>query len=480
MKRLTDLMNVAPPLQAPDAERRRLLVAAAAGSASLAMAPWAAKARHLDLLDGHAATEDTLKTTVEIYDLMRESTLGALHQAPVVGGLLSYLGALFLPSKEESPEQMWRKYTDQRISETVFALVKADLEGLTDVARQYKNAIATQDRPRILAQCVSSNGDFSTLIPRFKLEAERIALLPLFTVAATLHLALLRDIALKGRSIGFSAESVADFKKELTQRIDSYTQHVDRVVEAAIEKVRRENPNDGSPAKRNLPLSAMLAEKARLQLEVIDIRDTWYAFDASRFPGEKQVWLLREIFSPIAGWWDLDSRSPDEIPDWKTPGTRINRIEAWVRAQWRTRWLSALALHYDQTSEVLQTGEIWGDHSQLDITPSFWFESAQTSFSAGVARMSLKDIHGKVHHFGREPEENEASVTYGYAKHGLRSIRSVGKGRSSGAATGAISGLVYGFSLEHPGPRRIQPEAEARVIPVIAPHLRDWVRSTAG
>jgi len=426
-----------------------------------------------EFAQAHAAR--ATDTSGQLYDLMRESTLGALHQVPAVGGLLSYIGALILPSNGESPEQMWRRYTDQRISETVFALVKADLEGLTDVSRQYRNAVATQDYPRILAECVASKQQFTALIPRFRLQAERIALLPLFVTAATLHLALLRDMALKGREIGFNAESVTDFQKELTQRIDSYTRHVDDVVDAAIAKARMDNPNDGSPGRRNQPLSAMLAEKARLQLEAIDIRDTWYAFDAARFPGRKEVSLMREIYSPIAGWWDLESRAPDEIPDWHTPGLRINRIEAWVRSQWRTRWLFGLALHYDRTDSTLQTGEMRGDHLQIDIPTSFWFTAARTRFSAGVARMSLTDTLGRIQHVGREPEENELSVTSGYAKHGLRSIRSIGKGRSSGAANGAVSGLVYGFGLEKPWPARIQPEAEARVLPVIAPQLREWV-----
>ncbi len=441
------------------------------------MAPLLARTTRVEAAEAlaQAAAPHPTDPSGELYDVLRQSTLGALYQAPAVGGLLSYIGALILPSAGETPEQMWRKYTDRRITETVFALVKADLEGLTDVSRQYRNAVASQDSPRILAECVASNQQFTALIPRFKLQAEQVTLLPLFVTAATLHLALLRDMALKGREIGFTAESVSDFKNELTQRIAAYTHHVDRVVDAAIAKARRDNPNDGTPEKRNQPLSAMLAEKARLQLEAVDIRDTWYAFDAARYPDRKMVALIREIFSPIAGWWDLGSRAPDEIPDWKTPGLRINRLEYWMRAQWRTRWLSALELHYDRADKTLQTGETWGDHDGIDIPTSFWFVSAQTTFSAGVEGMSLKDNLGRIHHIGREPEGNLSRTFSGYAKHGIQSIRSVGKGRSSGAAKGAISGLVYGFGLEEPWPARIQPEAEARVMPVIAPHLRDWV-----
>jgi len=439
----------------------------------LASPPWPAADESAD----HALTAPHPENpSGELYELMRESALGALYQAPAVGGLLSYIGALILPAQGKTPEQMWREYTDKRISETVFELVKADLEGLTNVSRLYRDAVAAQDTLTIHSQSIASNTEFAALIPRFQLNAEKIALLPLFATAATLHLALLRDIALKGREVGFSAESVQSYKRELSNRIDAYTRHVDQVVEAAIAKARQDNPNRDTPATRNQPLSAMLAEKARLQLEVIDQRDTWYAFDAEKYPDRKSVWLLREIFSPIAGWWDLESRAPDQIPDWKTPGTRINRLEVWIREQWRTEWLSALALHYDQTAQTLQTGEIWGERTEMSIDPSFWFKSARTSFGAGVALLSLEDSHGRTHKVGRDPEPNEVTVESGYAKHGMQSIRSVGKGSHSGAAKGAISGLAFGFGLDFPGPTRIQPEAESRIIPVIAPHLVDWVR----
>ncbi|WP_349984870.1 insecticidal delta-endotoxin Cry8Ea1 family protein [Stenotrophomonas sp. WHRI 8082] len=413
--------------------------------------------------------------TGELYDVMRESTLGALHQAPVVGGLLSYVGALILPPEGETPEQMWRKYTDRRISETVFNLVQADLEGLTSVSRLYRNAVAAQDLKTIHSQSVSSNTHFSGVIERFKLPAERITLLPLFVVAATLHLALLRDIALKGMSIGFNAESVQSYKTELANRIKAYTLHVDHTVEAAIAKARRDNPNDGAPIRRNEPLSAMLAEKARLQLEAIDLRDTWFAFDAAKYPDKKRVTLLREIFSPIAGWWDLGSRAPDEIPDWKTPGTRINRMEFWVRAQWNTRWLSAVKLYYDQTDETLQTGDIVGDRHEFVINET-WIKHAVTSYTAGVARIGLTTNRGGFVAVGRELQGNEMKVSSGYARHKLQSIRSIGKGRGDEAAHDAISGLVYGFGLEQPSVTSIHPETDARIVPVIAPHLIDWIR----
>lgn len=461
-----------------DPVRRRLMAAAALGCTSLAAGSLqASPTRQTTLqIDSRLPTITApSEPTGELYDLMRASTLGALNQTPVVGGLLSYVGALFLPKQGKNPEVMWREYTDKRISETVFNLVKADLEGLTSVSRLYRDAVTAQDRRTIHSQSIASNAQFSTLIPRFQLQAERIELLPLFVVAATLHLALLRDIALTGLEIDFNAESVQNYKNELTNRIEAYTRHVDDTVEAAIAKARGDNPNDGTPARRNQPLSAMLAEKARLQLEAIDQRDTWFAFDATKYPDKKRVTLLREIFSPIAGWWDLDSRAPDEIPDWKTPGTRINRMEFWVRAQWNTRWLSAVKLYYDQTDETLQTGDIIGDRRDFVINET-WIEHVETSYTAGVARIGLTTNRGGFVAVGRELQGNESKVSSGYARHRLQSIRSVGKGRASGAAHDAISGLVYGFGLEQPSVMRIHPETDARIVPVIAPHLIDWIR----
>lgn len=411
-----------------------------------------------------------------VYGLLRQSTLSALVQAPVVGGILSYLGALILPSRGKTPEQLWREYTDGRIAETVFNQVKADLEGLTGVAQLYRDAVCSGDTNTLHSQSISANTQFTALLPRFRLKNHEIALLPLFAVAATLHLALLRDIVLKGRAIGFTEASLETYRKELSGRILGYSDHVDRSVAAAIEKARVENPDTGIPSTRNQPLSAMLATKADLQLTVIDQRDTWYAFDATRFPEPKRVWLLRELFSPIAGWWDFASKAPQSIPDWKSPGFRPDRIEMFLRSQWHTQWLSAVKIHYGDTDKVIETGEIQGELQPLTIDKSFWLKRAKTTFSAGVARIELTDNRGRTARFGRGAEPNEPFVHSGYAGHGITSIRSVGKGRSGGAAENAMSGCVFGFCLEIPTASSITRDADSRISAVIAPGLRDWIR----
>lgn len=459
-----------------DPVRRRLLAATSAGCAAMATAPLLAAAR----VPGLAGAEPqppraSGEPASDIYAALRQSTLGALYQTPAVGGLLSYLGALLLPVKGKTPEQMWREYTDGRISETVFKLVKADLEGLTGVARLYRDAVASEDSATLHAQSIAANTQFVALLPRFQLQGEEIALLPLFAIAATLHLALLRDIVLKGHSIGFTDASLDTYRNDLTRLIQDYTGHADRFVAAAMARARDDNPDTGLPATRNQPLSAMLATKATLQLSVIDQRDTWYAFDATRFPGPKRVWLVRELFTPIAGWWDLQSKAPDSIPAWESPGFRIDRLEVFVRQQWRTRWLSAFKLHYGDTDGSLESGEIWGDRYQLALDPSFWITGVRTHFGAGLAMIELRDTLGRTHRFGRPAESNEPHVDHAYPGHGLTSIRSVGRARDSGAAKGAVSGCVYGFCLEQPTAATITPALASRIAPVIAPALRDWI-----
>ena len=59
-------------------------------------------------------------------------------------------------------------------------------------------------------------------------------------------------------------------------------------------------------------------------LAVIDIRETWYAFDAVKYPARVRVRLDREIMY-LAGWWDSHSKAPENIPQYPLPSSTIRR-----------------------------------------------------------------------------------------------------------------------------------------------------------
>lgn len=403
-------------------------------------------------------------------DALRDSVLAGLNLVPVAGGFLSYLGALFIPGIGKSQEQMWREYTDQAISDALFRLMQADLIGLSNVARLYGDAVRANDNNALRAQSIAANTQFAALAPRFQLAGEQVRLLPLFAICATMHLSLLRDMTLTGKELGFNAAFIATLNEQLANRIDSYGKYVDQYVPQAIAQTRLDNPH-GPALRQNQPLSAMLETKTRLQLSVIDLRDTWHAFDAERFPGPSLVKLDREIYTPIAGWWDHHS-TPDHIPEWKAPSSPLRRIDVWERAQWRTRFLSAFSVTYEDGSG-LTTGDRTGTQRAVTVPAGHHIKRVQTHASAGVFRTTFTYQNDQSFSIGRDVESSERRFSHEYLGHQLSSVRSIGKGRN--AAENAVSGCIYGFQLVNKVARPASGETYSRLAEHMPSRLLDWV-----
>lgn len=408
------------------------------------------------------------------YTVLRESIIAGLGLVPAVGGLLSLVAAQYLPEPGKSTEQMWREIVDARISDALFRKVQRDLIGLTDATRLYKNAIAAKDPKEIRETSIAVNVAFTTHVPGFQISGEEVSLLPLFAIAASMHLSLLRDIAIKGKDIGLNDASIANYRTELTKNIQTYTQYVDRHVAAGVEKAKSDNPNKGTPATRNQPLHAMLLAKASYQLYVLDFRETWPSFDAVNFPTATKVELKRELLSPIGGWWDSKSKAPDELPNWKAPTARVKNLTIWAREQWRSSFLMGVSVLYSDGSR-LETGKKLGNPLSFD-TP--WdIDDVQGRYSSGLYNCELRDTATtKGVGVGRQTGEvNDQRFHYRYPGHRLSSMRSVGEGRD--ASEEAMSGCIFGFQLVDQGPRPLSPQAFDLIAPNVAPPLLDWIAS---
>ncbi|HEY9132299.1 MAG TPA: insecticidal delta-endotoxin Cry8Ea1 family protein [Dyella sp.] len=463
--------------------RRRFMQRSALGAACIASAPLLASsglasfdpassslvdAFGRPLADTSQSRADPIEWTAKA---LRELLLLYL-KLPFVpsGGILSHLAALFIPIPGTSVEELWVKIIDARISEALFNKVKQDLIGLTDVSTLYRNAVNANDPQEIRETCIAVNVFFTGIVPGFQISGEEVPLLPLFAMGATLHLSLLHDIVLKGKELGFNDTSIANYQEELRRRIDGYTQYVDTHVAAAIEKARIDNPNIGTPLTRNMPLSAMLATKANLQVDVLDLRDTWYAFDAAKFPNGATIKLDREILSPICGWWDLESTSPSKIPDWSAPNSRLKDIRIWNNEQWRTSFLMGFSLDYEN-DPTLETGKKIGQMLSKDVHNKY-VSHVQGFYSAGVSTMVLHvQPDGTQHHFGSTDGDLDSLYSSSYADHCLSSIRSVGEGRSTGAAVNAVSGCIFGFQLIDQEAKPLSEAIRARIAQVSAPRL---------
>lgn len=455
-------INTQTPLK-----RRTLMQQAAIGAGALSTTGFA-------LSNGDPLMQNQVQKSdlaMQLYDTLRESILSGTRLIPAVGGFLSYLGALFIPNSGESPEQMWRRLINSSISDALMRLVQRDLVGLSNVSRLYKTAVETGNNATILAQSIATNTQFTAMLPGFQIKGEETALLPLFAIAATLHLALLRDMVLKGSEIGLSEAHVASYAKEMVSLIQQYSAHVDTYAPLAIEKARRENPHKSVGLARNMPVSAMLIAKTDYQLRVLDFRDTWEGFDPIRFPGKSLIKLDREVYTPIIGWWGRKNGTPNAIPVWRHPSTPLTAIEIWDRAQWRTRFIFGFDLTYADGTEINTGSRISNPHP---VRVGNYIDRVKTLSSAGLFQMSFRNNEGRWTKVGRDREDVlDREFDSSFPGHQLSSIHPVGQGIN--AAERAVSGCILGFQLIHQSGARISAAALDEITPKIAPQLRKWI-----
>lgn len=460
---MIDKTNTRTPLN-----RRTVLQGAVAGSAVLATTGLV-HANGQPLIGDEPASGDLAKT---LYDALRESIIGGIRQVPAIGGLLSFLGSRIIPDSNETPEQMWRRLISASISDALTRLVQRDLIGLSNVVNLYKTAIETGNKSTILAQSIAANTQFNSTVPGFQIKGEETGLLPLFAVAASLHLALMRDMVLKGSEIGLSEAHVARYAKETTELIKQYSAHVDTFAPLAIENARRNNPNGQNGAPRNMPLTAMLNAKTDYQLRVLDLRDTWNNLDPTLFPGPSTIMLNREIFTSIIGWWGRGHGYPGTIPAWKPPSSPLTNLEVWDKSQWRTRFIFGFEMTYLDGTTISAGARNSTPH---EVLVGSYIDRVTAESSAGIYQMRFHNSNGHWTKVGidRDGVTHIREFDTSFAGHRLSSIHPVGGG--VGAANGAVSGCVLGFQLIHPG-AYVLPEIELRSIAAkMAPQLRDWI-----
>jgi len=453
--------------------RKRMFLQCAAGTALGALLPgipaFAGNAPGLVLPAG--APRFLSPASERLAGGLRDALLASLNLVPVTGGFLSYIGALFIPAAGSTAEQLWRAYADRAVSGALLRLVKADLEGLSSVARLYRDAVDSGDPNALGIQSIAANTSLAAAIPRFRLAGEEVALLPLYVVAATMHLSVLRDMALNADALGFTPAFRTRVETQLSRCIVEYSRHVDGQVAAALAKVKADNPNRDTPQTRNQPLAALLATRAALQVRVIDIRDTWYAFDAVRYPGQTQVRLDREILH-LAGWWDSNSRAPKHIQHYPSPASAIRRLEFWQHTYRRRQYLAGVSIDYADGTRV-RTGEIAGKRTTIELPPRRYIDRVTTYYSSVVERVSL-GMGGNPawRTIGTHTTQTDPSIV-APAAHRLSSMRSAGGARWTDRKDDC--GYIIGFQLVDQVARPISEELFDRVAPHIAPRLLHWI-----
>lgn len=464
-------------LSADDIERRRFLQASSAAGLGCLLASSANAFSGVVDRIGHPLSSSVASPAADTptIDTIRALLLASLAKTdPVVGGFFAALGDFFIPTAGEKPETLWQRYTDAKIEEAVINLVKADMAGLSDVARLYRDAVRDGDKDTIKTQSIAARTVFAQRLPAFQMSGHEVALLPCFALAATLELTLLRDMALTGKEIGLSDADVESVKEDLTQRIKRYSDYVVESMEKAVAKTRSDNPHSNDPVGRNQPLSALLSLHKQMTLDVIDFYKTWPAFDARKYPNGVRVVLQRQVFSPVIGWWERGKVPPQGIPKgWRNAPPNILKAECWVRYRWKSQWMSAFRITYEDGSE-LATGEMIGDRYELPLSGRYVTNVAGNSSSAIGGMKFRTQPDNKLYKVGPELDEHQRVITaFAPLGHRLSSLRSIGKGVNGGED--CVSGFVAGFQLVDKEAGPVSTEVLSRLSPEMPPQVLQWL-----
>jgi delta endotoxin, N-terminal domain len=117
---------------------------------------------------------------------------------------------------------------------------------------------------------------------------------------ANMHLALIRDGCIHGKSWGWSDKIVDDLKKELTATIDKYSKHVDDTYNKELlhKRTMASNMLNSNDVDRYTNSFNVVNKFVReMTLSVLDYRQMWPYMDISKYPNPLYVLLTREVYS---------------------------------------------------------------------------------------------------------------------------------------------------------------------------------------
>lgn len=458
-----------------DMPRRRLIQSALLGSACFVAAPVFSRAGLVDPFGRPIAAHLQGPDGEDIAWVMRDAVLASLNLIPTVGGFLSYLSALFIPSPGKSAEQMWREYTDEKISSALFALVQANLIGLTNVSQLYNSAVSAQQVEVIRAQSIAANTSFVETMPSFALTGEEVALLPLYVIAASLHLALLRDMVLSSEKIGLTNASRDVVAAQQQAAIKEYTAHVDKQAAAVYDAVRRDHPGS-EERSRNSPLSELLQRRTELQQDCLDIRDTWHGFDAVRYPGKVKLRVNRELFTGIIGPWDRVAPSANRFPDWAPPASPLRSVEITRRlvSNIELAFLGGVRMRYEDGTTV-DTGIRAESDKEFTVSGGDRIIDVQTHHRTvqGLVSMKLVTQLNREHKVMGRENNFDVVLSSQFPGHCLSSIHIIGAGTASAARASGC--CVLGYQLLDQEASVMSEAMFERLAPRVPPHLLRWM-----
>lgn len=433
----------------PTLSRRGFIGLAAAGAA-FAVLPPRSLAQHLD------ATLTAVFDADWWWGAFRSVTLMALGSVPLAGGVLSFFGALFIPTHLfDSEDAQWRRYidavnkiVDDKIDDAIYLQVQASLVGFTRTARLFVSALQTGDTQHIRTVIDSMNVAFTASMQGFMLREHEARLLPLFVPVANLHLGLLRQAVQLGRLEGYPPAVILDYQSQLQASIDDYGQYYDDVVLLQLQAAARTHPHDGGN-NRNQPLAAVYELRSRLQASLGDTRDCWKYFDTERYPDAVKVLLNREVFSILVGSY-FDDKVPEptsvDLPEPPTGPIRGITLQGYV-------FVDGMTFSYAHGQgpgrvDQVRVGGMGGIPRRYDdIVERGHVRAVLVQHGYAVDSLALEYGDGTMTACSGDTGNQDRTLRIAFSGHHLSSV--VGFGTADGYG-GVLSGCMFGFQLDEP------------------------------
>jgi delta endotoxin, N-terminal domain len=244
-------------------------------------------------------------------DKIKSGIIWGLEKVPEAGELFALIVEELWPDPEK--EDVWdeikekvEKLLNEKISDLVYNNIKDSLKGLQRNSAEYTQALSdSPDHIQYITEKYNvAKGDFNQQRSHFQAEGYELLLLPLFAQMANMHLALIRDGCIHGKSWGWTDKIVADLKKELTDTINEYSKHVDDNYskELANKKTIASNIlNSNDVYRYTNSFNVVNGFVREMTISVLDYRQMWPYMDISTYPKPLYVLLTREVYSDAVG-----------------------------------------------------------------------------------------------------------------------------------------------------------------------------------
>nr|AEP25412.1 CryIII crystal toxin protein [Bacillus thuringiensis] len=268
--------------------------------------------------------QDAVKAAIDIVGKLLTG-LGVPFVGPIVS-LYTQLIDILWPSKQKSQWEIFMEQVEELINQKIaeYARNKAlsELEGLGNNYQLYLTALEEwKENPngsRALRDVRNRfeilDSLFTQYMPSFRVTNFEVPFLTVYTMAANLHLLLLRDASIFGEEWGLSTSTINNYYNRQMKLTAEYSDHCVKWYETGLAKLK------GSSAKQWIDYYRFRRE---MTLTVLDVVALFSSYDTRTYPIETTAQLTREVYMDPLGAVDVSN-----IGSWYDKAPSFSAIES--------------------------------------------------------------------------------------------------------------------------------------------------------